>query len=304
MDCSIIIVTWNSGLYIETCLQSIYETIKKHKFEVIVLDNASTDNTCTILSVLEKKYNNLHVIINSENSGFAKANNKGLQYARGKYILFLNPDTKVLENAIDEMLIYLENNANVGIVGPQLFYSDDALQMSAFNIQSFFSLVVEHLISSSFLKAIEVKKRKVSKPIEVDVVRGACLLIRRNVIEKLGGLNENLFLFSEETDLSVRTKRIGYRVMFLPDLKVYHYEGKSSELQKKDFILFHYLKSKIIFYRLYYSTAYARLVEKIILLGCYLRILHAIITNNKPRAQLFKNVYFPLVKFVQESKLQ
>jgi GT2 family glycosyltransferase len=203
------------------------------------VDNGSTDGSGR---VVEEKFPEVKVIENQENVGFAEANNQALRISKGKYLLLLNPDTQVKEKAIEGLVSFMETHPRAGISGAQLLNSDGSKQNS---IANFPSLATE-LLNKSFLRWLFPKKfpgkeRDYPEPIEVDSVIGACMVVRRDALEQVGLLDEDYFIFLEETDWCYRMKRAGWKIYHIPQAQVFHFQGKSAETVKK--------RARVEFYR-------------------------------------------------------
>lgn len=239
MDLSIIIVNWNTKDLLVQCLESIFRTVRGSDLEVFVVDNGSTDGSGR---VVKEKFPEVKVIENQENVGFAEANNQALRISKGKYLLLLNPDTQVKEKAIEGLVSFMETHPRAGISGAQLLNSDGSKQNS---IANFPSLATE-LLNKSFLRWLFPKKfpgkeRDYPEPIEVDSVIGACMVVRRDALEQVGLLDEDYFIFLEETDWCYRMKRAGWKIYHIPQAQVFHFQGKSAETVKK--------RARVEFYR-------------------------------------------------------
>jgi GT2 family glycosyltransferase len=199
--------------------------------EVIVVDNGSQDG-----SGLEVKrtFPTVHVIQNEKNLGFAKAVNQGLQKASGRYMLLLNPDTQVKHGAIERLMSFMDAHPKAGISGVQLLNSNGSKQNSVANFPS----LATELLNKSLLRWLSPEKfpgkeRSYPGPVNVDSVIGACMMVRRDAIEQVGLMDEDYFLFLEETDWCYRMKRAGWEIYHVPDAEVYHFQGKSAEQAKK-----------------------------------------------------------------------
>jgi len=239
VDLSIIIVNWNTKEYLLPCLKSIFGKGGVTGWEIIVTDNSSTDGSG---DEIRKTFPSVQVIENDKNLGFSKAMNQGLQKASGRYALLLNPDTRVKNGAIEQLVSFMDGCPNAGAAGMQLLNSDGSKQNSIANFPSLATeLLNKRLLRWLFPKKFLGKERNYSKPVEVDSVIGACMMVRRVALEQVGLLDEDYFLFLEETDWCYRMKRAGWKIYHVPQAEVYHLQGKSAETQKK--------KAKVEYYR-------------------------------------------------------
>jgi len=238
VDLSIIIVNWNAKEYLLGCVESICGTGAKG-WEIIVADNGSIDGSGR---EAKETFPFIQVIQNRENLGFAKGVNQGLQKASGRYVLLLNPDTRVKNGAIQQLLSFMDRCSDAGIAGAQLLNPDGSKQNSIARFPSLATeLLNKSLLRRLFPKTFPGKERNYSEPIEVDSVIGACMMVRRRALDQVGILDEDYFLFLEETDLCYRMKRAGWKIYHVPQAQVDHFQGKSAEEVKK--------KARVEFYR-------------------------------------------------------
>lgn len=239
MELSIIIVNWNTKDYLIQCLKSLEQTVKHLKIEIIVVDNGSSDGS---VEWIRQKFTKATLIMNSVNLGFARANNQAMALSKGRYVLLLNPDVEAKEGAIENLVAFMEGHPEAGVAGAQLLYPDGSKQNS---IANFPSLATE-LLNKSFLRWLfptryPGKESTYTKPIEVDSVIGACMMVRREAIDQVGLLDEDYFLFLEETDWCYRMRQRGWKIYHVPQAEVIHFQGKSAEKDKK--------RAKVEYYR-------------------------------------------------------
>ncbi|QQG47108.1 MAG: glycosyltransferase family 2 protein [Candidatus Woesebacteria bacterium] len=240
LDLSIIIVSFNTEKLTLDCIKSILSSNPKIKYEIILIDNASNDSTVKKISNLKPK--NIRIIKNSENLGFAKANNQGMKIAKGRYILLLNSDTKLNDDILTNMTNWMEENKNVGIASCALKNKDNSFQGTGGFFPSlpkifswmFFLEDIPFLDSiikpfhpyhpnSPFYKGENFYK----KEHEQDWVTGAFFFVRRKVIDDIGLFDEKYFMYVEEVDFCLRAKKKGWKVFFTPIGAVTHYGGAS-----------------------------------------------------------------------------
>lgn len=234
MDLSIIIVSWNVCGHLEKCIESIYANVRGLSFEVIVVDNASRDDS---VAMVESRFPEVKLIKNERNAGFCRGNNQGLEVYQGEFAVLLNPDTEVYDGAMDSMVAFLREHPDVGAVGPMLL-SPEGLSMP--NGTKFPTLRREllgvtglHEFRKAEYQLEGYGRDDFSKLAEVDVVCGACLLTRRALIDQIGGLDEALFMYFEEVDFCLRARKAGWRVFYVPEARVYHHWMQSV---KQDYI--------------------------------------------------------------------
>lgn len=233
MDLSIIIVNWNVKPLLERCLASIFRQTQNLDYEIIVVDNASEDGSQEFLRQMAKIKNNLKIILNKDNLGFAKANNQAVQKSSGEFILFLNPDTEILEQAIAKAVRFMRENGDCGIVGCQMIDVDGRIQPSVRNFPTFLSQLLIFLklhylfpylpvLKNYFLYNFNYYKRQ-----EVDQVMGAFLMTKRKILETVGDFDEHFFLWFEEVDFCERAKRAGWKIIYDPSVKIRHFGHQS-----------------------------------------------------------------------------
>jgi GT2 family glycosyltransferase len=244
MDLSIIVVNWNTHDLLAICLQSIYETIHNLAFEVIVIDNASCDRSP---EMVEQRYPHVRLIRNQENVGFARANNQGILISTGRYILLLNSDTKMINESIKEMISFMDSNHHVGAVGPELLNPDGSIQYYSKRLPNLVNQAAVMFHFPGYKRSV-IREFRNPHPHEVERVKGACLMIRRSIVNEIGLLNENSFLFSEEDDWSIKLNRKGWKIYYIPAVKVIHF-GSASIKQISGEAAFHLYKSKTQFFR-------------------------------------------------------
>ena len=232
-DLSVIIVSWNVRDLLSRCLGSLIAGDESDplQLEVIVVDNASQDDTATYVST---HFPQVRLLVNDGNAGFAAANNQGLALARGRYCLLLNPDTELVDDALGRMVGYMDSHPQVGVLGPQLRYPDGRPQPSRRRFPTFATALLEStplqqvLPANRVLRHYYVKDRPADETQEVDWLVGASLLVRRQVVETAGGLDEGYFMYFEELDWCRRIRDAGWKIVYFPEAVVIHHEGQSS----------------------------------------------------------------------------
>ena len=220
MDLSIIIVSWNTSALLLQCLDSIYQTGSRLAFEVIVVDNGSPDDS---VSLVEKHYPAVMLIRNTQNLGFARANNQGLQIGKGRYFLLLNSDTIVPPGALEALIGTADAEPTVGVVGPKLLNMDGTLQRSWASFPSFWSEVV----GKNFPFRTPVPNRP--NTFDVDWIMGACMLVRRETLNDVGKMDEDYFFYSEETDWCFRIKKKNWKIWYITHAEIFHLGGGSTQ---------------------------------------------------------------------------
>ncbi len=227
MKVSVIIVNYNTKDLTKACIESVMNEGSKLDFEVIVVDNNSKDGSVTELKKLWRKYKNLKLIENKENSGFSKANNQGAREASGKYILLLNSDTVVKRFSFKKLIAFAEKKEDAGVVGARLLNPDGSLQASCFYFPTIKNAIREYWLGQEGL--FEKYAPKGNKPVEVEALVGAAFLITPKALQKVGLLDERYFMYFEDVDYCRRVWEKGLKVYYLPEVRVLHYHGESGK---------------------------------------------------------------------------
>ena len=262
MDVSIIIVNYNTLKLTKSCIDSIFEKTEGIKFEVLLVDNNSTDGSREFFSADSR----IKYIFNDTNLGFGRANNLGLSYAVGRNVLFLNSDTLLINNAIKILSDFLDNNINVGGCGGNLYYEDLTPNMSF--VRHYPSLIWEinalfHGIPARLLKYDNSMFNFSNEPCSVAYIWGADLMIRKNLLDKYGAFDKDFFMYFEETELCHRLTTNGYKVMSVPQAQIIHLNGKSTKQHKGPSDM--YLQSNYIYIDKTDKSFVKRLVHRWIL---------------------------------------
>jgi N-acetylglucosaminyl-diphospho-decaprenol L-rhamnosyltransferase len=238
MDLSIIIVNWKSKDFLRDCLNSIDLREWSVSYEIIVIDAGSFDGSG---EMLRTQFPEVHFIQRTDNLGFAKANNAAFREANGRYLLFLNPDTKVVRTAIQDMYATLQARPDAGVLGCKLLNADGSLQTSC--VQAI-PTILNQLLDSDFLRARWPKSslwgtaplyQEGSEPVEVEAISGACVMLSRAVFEQVGLFAEDYFMYAEDIDLSDKSRRAGFKNYYLPCAEVFHFGGSSSNQAPSNF---------------------------------------------------------------------
>jgi len=234
MTLSIIILNYNHKNLLKNCLESLKEADLKLDHEIIVTDNNSKDGSQEFLSQIKTKNPHLKVILNNKNLGYAQANNQAVKMAIGEYILILNPDIVVLPNSIEQLVEYLEKNKKVGMVGPQLLNPNKTIQYSCYN----FPKLMTPAVRRTFLGRLPGFKRELERYLmlgfdhlqtrEVDWLIGACLMIRKEVLEEVKYFDERYFLYFEDVDFAKKVWQANYKVVYFPKAQMIHFHRRLS----------------------------------------------------------------------------
>ncbi|MEW6557415.1 MAG: glycosyltransferase family 2 protein [Elusimicrobiota bacterium] len=289
---SIVIVNYNTKSLLIQCVESVVKNVTKYDYEIIVVDNNSTNGSKEFL----QKSVGIKAILNNQNIGFARANNTGIRESVGEYVLILNSDTVILPGSLDRMIEYMINNRNVGVLGPKIVDENNEISQSSWdfmptiiweNVRKLFSpeYVRRYKILS---RALDFRQRKIR---EVPVLSGACMLIRRNVFATSGFLDENFFLYFEEPDFCARAKKYGWKVVFFPYANIIHLLGKSME-KVGDKTQIYYRQSQLYYYRKYRPRIEQQILKYYLYLKYKIKLLFANTTN--------RSIYNEIIKIVQK----
>lgn len=233
---SIVIVNWKTPDLLAACLDSIATRDSGHaNFEIFVVDNNSGDGS---VEMLKERFPNVLLTENPQNVGFAVACNQVIPEATGRYILLLNPDTTITDNAISAMAEFLEARSEVAAVGPKVLNPDGSLQLAC---RRSFPSVSAAFFRLSYLSKLFPANEKIARynlthadpnqELEVDALSGSCMMVRKEVVDEIGLLDEDIFMFGEDIDWCWRIKENGWKVVYIPSSVIYHVHGASSRLR-------------------------------------------------------------------------
>lgn len=225
MDVTISIVTYNSKELIKRCLRSIFRYTKGISYEVIVVDNASSDGT---VAMIKKEFPQVTCIANKKNHYYAKGNNQSLHLAKGKYFLILNSDTYFVDNSLKKMVKYMEKNSKVGAIEGLEIYEDKKIvstgSLFSTPLIDFYelSLIGKRMQDKKLIRKYRIIGKNRTKNFSIDVGCDAFLMVTTKIMRKLHGYDEKLLLYYTENDLCLRIKQLGYAIIHYGEAKVYH----------------------------------------------------------------------------------
>ena len=228
---SIVIVSWNATKYLQECLTSLFDARHASTLEVIVVDNASSDDSS---AMVQRLFPEAILIQNTDNLGFARANNIGIRRARGRHIALVNSDVHVLPDCIEKLVQYLDANPNVSMVGPRILGRDGKLQTSHRGFPRLWNMFCRALALDSLLPNVPLfggylfKYSEPVTPTPVEIISGCFVLVSREALEEVGLLDELFFIYGEDMDWCKRFWRAGRPVVFVPAAESIHYGGGSS----------------------------------------------------------------------------
>jgi len=275
---SIIIVSYNSKQFLKNCLESILINKNDLKLEIIVVDNNSSDGTAVLV---KSNFPDVKIIINKTNKGFSKAVNQGILKSKGKFIFLLNPDVMISNDLVfKKMLNFIETHENIGALGCQILNPDGSFQLSFGRHPS---LLTEFLYQTGLFRiftAFRPTTKKVTpfqrwflnfnKIHYIDWISGACFLISKQVLNQVGLLDENFFMYFEDIDLCFRIRKIGKKICYFPSVSIKHHTGGSSK-NILDLKIYYLTKATVYFFSKHYNTLYQILIIMLLIFGYLLR---------------------------------
>ena len=271
MDLSVVTVSWNVRDLLAGCLDSVYASLADSglQVEVLIVDNASRDGSA---DMVRQRFPQARLFASVDNLGFAAGNNQALRQASGSYVVLLNPDTLVHGDALGTLLRFLDETPTAGMAGPRLVYADGSFQHAAFHFpsleQAFFDFFpVHHRLLDSTLNGRYPRARYArGRPFAVDHILGACMMVRREVLEQVGLLDEGYFMYCEEIDWALRMRRAGWGIYCVPAAEVLHYAGQSTG-QFRDEMFVAVWRSRLRLFARHYGPWYNWAVRRIVRLG-------------------------------------
>ncbi|MCF8294512.1 MAG: glycosyltransferase family 2 protein [Bacteroidales bacterium] len=292
MDLSVVIVNYNVRYFLEQCLHSVEKAVKGLDAEVFVVDNQSVDGSCAMVHEL---FPWVKLISNQENVGFSKANNQAIRLATGRYILLLNPDTVVEEDSFRKLIAFADENSDAGGIGVKMIdgkgrflpESKRAMPTPSVSFYKIFGLTALFPHSKTFARYYlgHLDKNKSHK---VEILAGAFMFLRKSVLDKIGLLDEQFFMYGEDIDLSYRILEAGYSNYYLSDITIIHYKGESTKKGSINYVKIFY-QAMILFARKHFSAKNAGIYIFIIQLAIYLRAGMAVISR------YMRKVFPPLI---------
>lgn len=274
MDISIIIVSYNVRYFLEQLLHSIYKSKGNLHIEVIVVDNHSSDDT---ISMVGEVFPEVTCISNSENKGFSVANNQGISLAKGKYVLFLNPDTLIAEETLIKVFDYMQSNPQVGALGVRMVdgsgrFLPESKRGLPTPAAAFYRFSGIHKIfpkSERFNRYYMGHIGEFEKA-RVEVLTGAFFFCRKSILDQIGGFDEHFFMYGEDIDLSYRFSKAGYDLVYFPETTIIHYKGESTTKESAKYIK-NFYEAMIIFAEKHFSKGYSPLVRLTLKIAVYFK---------------------------------
>lgn len=262
VDVSVIIVNYNTKSLTVNCIKSVYASDTGYSFEIILVDNASSDGSVDLIRNLFPK---VRVIENKQNTGFARANNQAAEVTFGRYLYILNSDTEIEKDVIEKIVSYGDTSTIYGIIGTKTVYPGGNLDENFYKFPSFLSEFIFFAIGiykSKDWPLFHIKKYKnypLTEPVEVDVIAGCSMFVKRDVYKQLGLFNEEFFMYYEDVELCFRLRKSGYKCMYFPAALVKHIHMGSSKKKDGNFkLLVECFRSACIYFKYSKNPLYAQ----------------------------------------------
>ena len=253
-DLSVIIVSYNTADLIGNCLKSVFAASNITR-EVFVVDNASTDGSSDFI---KDNFPSVHLVANTKNIGFAAANNQVLPQCKGKYIFLLNPDTEVVSDTFSEAISFMDANPRIGLAGTKIIYPDGTLQWS---------------VSYKYPGQKYTTNELSDLPGKIACVLGASMIGRSELIKKIGGFDEDFFLYGEDQDLCLRIRKLGYEIGYIDSATVVHIGGQSEKNSLSSEIWEKKIRAEYIFYRKHYLPKTIKRISRAHIIKAWWRII-------------------------------
>ena len=295
MKLSVIIVNYNVKYFLEQCLISVFKSGKSIDMEVFVVDNASADGSC---QMVKQRFPSVKLIENSKNVGFSIANNQAIKLASGDFLLLLNPDTVVEEDTFTKCISFMEEHTNAGSLSVKMIdgkgkYLPESKRGLPTPIVSFYKIIgLTKLFprSKTFARYYlgHLNENQTSK---IEILPGAFMFIRKEVIEKVGLLDESFFMYGEDIDLSYRILKANYENYYYPETRIIHYKGESTKKGSINYVIVFY-KAMVLFAKKHFNNRNIRLFMAIVFFAIYFRAFISILKR------VFKNIYLQLIDII------
>ncbi|NSL52031.1 glycosyltransferase family 2 protein [Calidifontibacillus erzurumensis] len=282
MDVSIIIVNFNTKQLTLDAIRSVFQSKTRYSYEILLVDNNSTDGS---VQAFRKEFPQITMIENKENVGFSKANNQAIRIAKGNYILLLNSDTIIQEDTLEVMLDFMEAHPRVGASGCKVVLPDGTLDQACrrgFPTPEasfyYFSGLAKLFPTSPRFNQYHLGHLDPDKDYPVDCLVGAFMLLRRDVIEQVGLLDEEFFMYGEDIDWCYRIKKAGWDIYYYPYTSIIHYKGASSR-RKPMKIIYEFHRAMALFHRKHFSKKYPFFINGLVYTGIGLKFLLSVVLN-------------------------
>lgn len=286
MKLSIIIVNYNTYALTKQTIESVIKKEHTFTYEIILVDNASSDSS---IEKLQKDFNylikkqTLQVFINKDNLGFAKANNIGIRASKGDYVLLLNSDTVIKNDCLEKCISEIESDDNIGALGCKVILPDGKLDHACkrgfptpkASLYYLLKLHKKDSLKYGQYDALHLGEDEIG---EVDCLMGAFMLMPKTVLNKVGLLDEDFFMYGEDIDLCYRIKESGYKILYYPKSKITHYKGGSSK-KRRTKVIYDFHQAMWIFYKKHYYKRYNLIITLLVYTGIWFKYLIEILKN-------------------------
>jgi GT2 family glycosyltransferase len=271
IDITLVIVSFNTREILLRCLGSIKKHTKEISYEVILVDNASEDGT---VEAVVELYPEVQVIANEDNRGFSAANNQGIVESKSKRVALLNPDTLLAENSFKKIIDFMEAHPEFSILGAGIV--DENNQPCPIRLWEDTPQDAALKIMGLYNPASELKKMGPMRAKEAKVISGCCFVVSRDLIESIGLMDENYFLYNEEDDLCRRARKNGKKICFYPETSVQHLHGQSTHQDRhRKKVMMEAYRSNLYFYSKYYSSIWNRILRSLYKMTFFLGLLRS-----------------------------
>lgn len=305
IDLSVSVVNTNNRDLLAQCLDSICRTIQRIRYEIWVVDNCSTDGS---VEMVRTRFPQVEIIENAERLGYSASHNRALQHCQGRYVLVFNEDMLVLSGALETMVAFMDAHPDAGMVGCRLLNADGSLQPSCRTfpslwIQLFRSLYLDKLFPGNRWTGANYMSYWGHDTVrEVDVIKGCCMLVRHEVLEQVGLMDERFFIYYEETDWCYRTKQHGWKIYFTPDAEIIHYGEQTTRRQSARMTLIQ-RQSLLKYFRKHHGRAAAMIIRLLSIVETGLRViywsLNSLIRRRERESARYKiNLYWPTLRWL------
>lgn len=268
IDLSVLIVSWNTAKFLQECLKSVFTYIEGLEFEVIVVDNNSSDES---VEIVKEQFPSVKLIVNNANKGFVEANNQGFKISKGRNILLLNSDTVILDNSMRKIIGFLDSNPSVGVATGKVLNEDRSFQRPFKRYPHWLGSYFRHTtrliygFDTPFHQRYCMGFSDQDAQLTVDWVSGAYLFVKRNALDSETVLDPDIFMYCEDTLLCYSVRQKGYKIYYLPVAPIIHYEGKSAKIVRS-FSAYNSFKGTCVFIRKVYGPLKEKILKKAVVL--------------------------------------
>jgi GT2 family glycosyltransferase len=283
INLSICIVTYRARDYLLECLRSIYEYTRQISYEIVVVDNGSRDGTAELV---RDNFQSVVYVENPGNAGFSRPMNQALRAANGRYVLLLNPDTRVIDDAIQKLVQFLEDNPRVGIAGPKVLNPDGTLQKPCrrsearpWDVFTYFLGLADRFPHDKRFSGYYMGFIDENTTHEVHGVSGSCMLIRKDVIDQIGSFDEDYFAYQEDADYCLRARQAGWKIFYYPEARITHFGGRGGSRVQPYRSIWEWHKSYYLYYRKHFAKDYVFLFNWFYYFSMFVKFCYSMAKN-------------------------